>query len=436
MKKRAVAIFMAFGMSLLLAACGGGEEPETSPAETQKEEETTEAPATTEVPVTTEAEETETVPETKGLDAFEFNFDELVEAVQGLDADVLILEPKQTDRFYVQGIKIGKSYDEACTWLYCFSNISSPEEIVGVKISCAETPNSLMKEIYDDTVSTFWKCSELLSGGGLKAKGVTSKISSGEAEDEGWYDTLVYVNEVDLSGEAFQGPLVNYGALAVSEDMPVATWGDIINGSFDNQTVYIDGVADNVMHGDKLQFDLYFEHDGGYEVLTFYLDEKETAYLETQIPEGLKNGDVLRISQSILRSGALWPQFITAEKVDEMAVEEFHAAYKAGCPELDYDAVARVPVGSDVEAARCRFTGKVVQVISEGSQHVSPEYLVKSGGQYVYISYKRGLENREQRFLKDDSVTACGNFTKMITYDTLVGKNTVPYIEAYLMELD
>ena len=161
-------------------------------------------------------------------------------------------------------------------------------------------------------------------------------------------------------------------------------------------------------------------------------EEKE--YLEEHVPEGLKNGDVLRISQSILRSAVLWPQFITAEKIDEMPLEEFHASYKAGCPELDYEAVSRIPVGSDAEKQECSFSGKIFQVIEEGGDAREPVYLLRSGDNYVYVSYAREAENRDVRFLEGDSVTVYGDFTDMKTYDTLVGKNTVPQITAYLID--
>ena len=102
------------------------------------------------------------------------------------------------------------------------------------------------------------------------------------------------------------------------------------------------------------------------------------------LPVGLLPPFLSHISQSILRSATLWPYFITAERVDEMPLEEFHAAYKAGCPELDYDAVSRIPVGSDAEKQACSFTGKIFQVIEEGDSSQEPVYLLRSADNGVF----------------------------------------------------
>ena len=76
------------------------------------------------------------------------------------------------------------------------------------------------------------------------------------------------------------------------------------------------------------------------------------------------------------------------------------------------------------------------QVVDEGGDFGIPNYLIKSGEDIVSCTYARSSENRDMRFIEGDIVTIYGECQALTTYDTLVGENTVPYIWAYLIDLN
>lgn len=123
-------------------------------------------------------------------------------------------------------------------------------------------------------------------------------------------------------------------------------------------------------------------------------------------------------------------------KKGEASLDEVYSAYKNSCPVLDYDSVIRQPVGTFNDYLKCQFTGNIIQVVDEGSDYSSPEYLIESGDNIIYCTYGRSAENREMRFIEGDTVTIYGDCQAITTYNTLTGENTVPQIWAYLIDLN
>lgn len=219
------------------------------------------------------------------------------------------------------------------------------------------------------------------------------------------------------------------------DNLPLVTWNDIVSGNYDDQTIAIDGVVDDIdyLAGEVSSFNMYFEHDGIYDIVKFYVSSASGI---SSISD-LKNGDILRVSQVIVESQTVGQGFIEAQIVGETPLKEIHAAYKSGCPELDYESAMRIPVGSDEQNIKCKFTGEIFQIVDEGSEYSQPTYLIKSSnGNYVYVDYFRDFEYRDIRFIEGDIVTIYGEFVFLTTYDTLTGENTVPEINAYLIDLE
>lgn len=373
-----------------------------------------------------------------------FTFQDLESNLQQLDTQVTTSKSQESDLYCIQAIKVGEAYDRAATWVYCFSQKDSVDNIIGVKISCAETPNYLMSEHYYDTIQIFLdmlgiefkNTVENYISQTFEKNGITANLSVSEDSDDMWMDLMVYINPEDFQDPVFSGPVSNFGAMGLSSSTPIVTWNDVVSGTYDGQTVYIDGVVDDFKQSSTgLQFNMFFEHDGIYEIVKMYLNDSAEQYLLTSCPDGIKNGDILRISQVIVNSGTVGQGFITADKIGEISIDDVHVGYKNGCPDMDYESIIRTPVDAAEQKIKCKFTGSIAQVIDEGGQFGTPEYLVESNGNYVYVVYFRAFENRNIRFLEGDNVTVYGNFTIMKTYDTLIGEKTVPQIDTYLIDL-
>ena len=433
MKKKIIISIITIVAIGTITSCGSGGQKTKDIMQVSEVSETQTPTEMPEVPDSTPEEPVK-------LTLFPFTFQELETELQQLDTQVTTSEPQESDLYYIQAIKVGESYDRAATWVYCFSRKDSVDNIIGVKISCAETPNYLMSKHYYDTLNiflnmlgnTFENITDNHKSQTFEKNGITANFSVSEDSDDMWMDLMVYINQEDFQDPVFSGPVSNFGAMGLSVNTPVVAWNDVVSGSYDGQTVYIDGVIDDYeVNSTGVDFNMFFEHDGIYELIHFYPSKESSDNLI-----GLKNGDILRISQVIANSGTVGQGFITAEKVGEIPIEEIHTGYKNGCPDMDYESIVKTPIGTSTQKIKCRFTGSVIQVVDEGGQFRTPEYLIESNGNYVYVVYYRAFENRDIRFLEGDNVTVYGNFTIMKTYDTLTGEKTVPEIDAYLINLN
>lgn len=369
--------------------------------------------------------------------AFSFSFDALKSSLSDCGLIMSELEPLETDQHYIQGIRIGRTSDPVSTWVYSFADKVS-HSIVGIKISCGDISNVEKSEEFFNSVNAFLNISGInisepqkLINSSVQLDNITFTINSEDREYCEWIDMFAYFDGNIFSDNLLQKPLKNYGTLKFPSNIPVVNWNDVTSHAYDNQYVYIDGVVDNYDAGfNGVNFNMYFQHDGIYDVIRFYPSKEQCDDLI-----GFKNGDVLRISQYIADEGAVGQGFITADKIGEISIDEVHAGYKNGCPVMDYESIARTPIGQSEQDIKCKFTGNIAQVIDEGNEFSTPTYLVESNGNYVYVEYYRSFENRNTRFLEGDNVTVYGNFTIMKTYDTLMGEKTVPQINTYLIEL-
>lgn len=166
-----------------------------------------------------------------------------------------------------------------------------------------------------------------------------------------------------------------------------------------------------------------------------YPSEEANKKTDQNIPEGLKNGDIVKMTQFISDSKA-GQSFADIEKTGEASLDKVYSTYKNSCLELDYDSVIRQSVGTFNDYIKCQFTGEIIQVIDEGGNYSSPKYLIESGNNIIYCIYGRSSENREMRFIEGDTVTIYGDCQALTTYNTLMGENTVPQIWAYLIDLN
>lgn len=207
----------------------------------------------------------------------------------------------------------------------------------------------------------------------------------------------------------------------------------VLSGANNNQWIYIDGIVDNFRETSTgYDFNIFYQTSDGYNITAMY---PPSYIIDQKVPEGLKNGDILRMKQYITESHA-GQSFADMDKIGEASMEEVYSTYKSSCPLLDYSSVIRMPVGVFDKYIKCQFTGEIIQVVDEGGDFGIPNYLIKSGEDIVSCTYARSSENRDMRFIEGDIVTIYGECQALTTYDTLVGENTVPYIWAYLIDLN
>lgn len=222
-----------------------------------------------------------------------------------------------------------------------------------------------------------------------------------------------------------------------SQDAVLSDWDSVTNGENSNEWIYIDGIVDNYSETSTgMDFNMFFKSGNGYEMLKMYPGEDACEYLIEKYPEGIENGDVLRMTQKIGEDPLVGQGFIEADKIDSVSIDEVHQEYEKSCPELDYESIIRKPVGTFSEDIKCKFTGEIIQIVNEGGEFGKPDYLIKSGDNIVYCTFDRSFENREMRFVEGDNVTIYGNCNALSTYDTIIGQNTVPSIWAFLIELN
>lgn len=210
----------------------------------------------------------------------------------------------------------------------------------------------------------------------------------------------------------------------------------ILSGANNNQWIYIDGIVDNFNETSTgYSYNIFFQTTDGYDIEIMYPSDEADEKTDKNIPDGLKNGDILRMKQFISEP-RVGQSFVDVEKIGEASLDEVYSAYKNSCPELDYESTIRMPVGVFDEYIKCQFTGEIIQVINEGGDFGHPDYLIKSGDNIVYCTFARSSENRDMRFVEGDIVTIYGDCQSLTTYDTLIGENTVPFVWAYLIDLN
>lgn len=243
-------------------------------------------------------------------------------------------------------------------------------------------------------------------------------------ELEAQYNELIGTESVDISLDDKNNTV----------DISLVTYDDILSGAYNGQRVYIDAVIDklNIKSGNSCSFSLWYPNGD-----TYVYDDFNSFYgISENSPESnflkYENGDLVRYETEIYNDGSFGiASLFDVQLTGEVNINDVYSAYKSGCSEFSYEDALRNP--DNYSGTICKISGTIFQIIEEGSYSV--EYLVSTNSGYVYANWYDDKEIRGSRFLEDDSVTLYGEFTGLMTYNTLSGENTVPNIIIHLIEL-
>jgi hypothetical protein len=436
MKKKPLAAVLALCLILAASGCSqltekpSAEEPArlSTPSETVEkntpEEPTTKAAVTT--AATTEAKK----------QSFPYSFDELYESAKNLDTDVNVMDPVELDNYNMKTLKLGKGYDDASTWIYCYQD-KITNEISAVRILCSEMPNSnTEKEFWDgvDVVLNFTGRSrykwEESTNDTYRKDGLTVDIMRKENGSYEGLNLIAWMSGYDFSDEQYHN-LSLWKPDDVLETYPLLTYDDIATGNYSGKYFCIDVIVDQLRESySGYEFSLWYPSEGSY-VYDKWASLKKETYGD--IFADLKNGTILRYASRVYENNTFtFSNLRDLTIVGEINMEEVYAAVQANCIDFNYEEMMRNY--EDYKGTHCQVSGSIFQVISESS--ISAEYLLSTDAGYVYLDWYCPEDARSMNFLEGDSVTVYGEFNGRKTYNTLLGKNTVPSIMIYTIYLN
>lgn len=103
--------------------------------------------------------------------------------------------------------------------------------------------------------------------------------------------------------------------------------------------------------------------------------------------------------------------------------EEEAKGYETG---ITFEDISRSP--DKYKGKKVKFTGRVVQLVSEGT-YIGSLRMSTSGNYDDVILISYNPSKLDVRILEDDNITVCGKFSEMYTYETVLGSSrTVPLI--------
>ena len=373
------------------------------------------------------------------INSFPFTFTELIKSLEDMDTACVPVDPAETEEYTVNIAKIGESGDKQKTWIYCYS-LKGDSDIIAIQISCEQVTNYQMENIFWDTVKCTFNLmnisySNFIQPGNYHDQGFNIRVNRDKGEVYGYLNLIAYVDNYDFSDDIYSkpDPLAPENPL---ESYPTVTYDEILTGNYNGQTVCIDAIIDNlsIPREGSCRFALWYPSGNSYAyrsaVHNSFSDiAADSAYT---VFASAKNGDIIRYVTMVYEDGSFGGvEPDAAQIIGKANLDEVHNIFKASCPEIEYENMSRTP--DAYIGATCQLHGSVFQVINENEY--SAEYLIDTDYGYVYACWYDTEETRGSRFLEGDNVTIYGTFEMLKTYDTLLGKNTVPQISIVFMSL-
>lgn len=236
-----------------------------------------------------------------------------------------------------------------------------------------------------------------------------------------------------IVSECSPAPDQEQSAASSSSSAPLVTYEDILAGAYNGQIVSIEAVIDNIYNASfgSCDFTLWYPWGSSY----FYDDGNFSDPDENpaeKVFSTANNGDVIRFSTQIYDDGSFGTVDVySAEIVGNIDIAQVHNAVKDACSEINYEDTLRNPDSYSKQSFK--ISGTIFQIVEEDSYKA--EYLLETASGYVYLTWHQDKPVRGSRFLEGDSVTVCGEFRGLETYDTLTGQKTIPSLSVYFLEL-
>ena len=215
----------------------------------------------------------------------------------------------------------------------------------------------------------------------------------------------------------------------VSESYPLLTYDEIKTGKYNEQNVIVEAFVESVKYDGAFDIKMVV----WYESEQYNLVRDEVSFDWEDIRTGeieILPGDTLQLCVWVYKDSSFGNPPALHKTSSGASVSDFIQSFKDCCQSPEYRAVLRNP--EEYKGSNFTFTGDVIQVISEESYCI--KFLLETYyGDLVYVWY---FPENSSRILEGDNVTIYGTFHVLQTYDTLVGKNTVPRLSAYFLELN
>lgn len=217
------------------------------------------------------------------------------------------------------------------------------------------------------------------------------------------------------------------------EIYPTVTYDDISTGNYNGKTICIEAIVDNLDSDEySCDFNLWYPSNSGYVFNSFNSFRNIDKNSPQNVFRNAKNGDVIKYITTVYDDGSFGTSKLeNAKIIGSKNLDEIHSLFKDSCQNMNYTEVQRNP--DSYEDQYFKITGSVQQIVEESSSRA--EYLVSTDAGLVYVNWYLDEEFRGSRFLENDKVMVCGEFTILKTYNTLIGQNTVPEISVITMDL-
>lgn len=218
---------------------------------------------------------------------------------------------------------------------------------------------------------------------------------------------------------------------AVAKATPQILWDDTLTGQYAGQAVSLRMVVGDV---DDERMAVWIEGKYGYEYeimkfdnLSFndYLTGEKTAGLRKWMPGEAYDVIVMLYNDGSFGMTTIMDYTLVSADGD---VDELVQGYKQACDDIGCKSILRSPQKFEGKRTYCKFEGVVIQEIATNAYK---EYLLDTGIDDGYLIFRYDFGKNEDRILVSDHIVVYGYIPSKrvtVTYDTLFGHNTVPYM--------
>ena len=194
------------------------------------------------------------------------------------------------------------------------------------------------------------------------------------------------------------------------------------------------GLVSSVFDSSKTVY-MYQKQDDDYKLQS--IDLSTTYFNNTISFDGINEGDAVTVYYFISGDDSS-VQAIGIEKKDNVGftADDMKKAYCNSCKTYTYKEIARNP--DSVKGERAKFTGKVIQVLEDGSSVVLRVNITAKKYYYddtIYVKYTRKSDD-EDRILEDDIVNIYGTLSGLESYTSITNQTiTLPKVYAEYIDI-
>lgn len=313
---------------------------------------------------------------------------------------------------------------------------------VALANSSLTTEELAVNDVVGDTsgqLTTLIRCEKSLSDG-RKVKAKLLHIDENKMlvtfysmlpdEDQSIVDefTAVY-NSIRYNGNI---SVVTTETTTETTTIPVVSYADIKNGTYNNQTIKIEGILGNInVDSVSVSLDTWFNNNGKLNYNEFLLVTNNDTDLCNYITNNIEPGNSCIFTVNVYEDATVGTSFgslVGIQKLDNALVtaEEIKQLYISGCTKITAAELARNPeqyaYKTDVA-----LSGTVFQIVDENDNSV--QFFLDTDGDNGLVNVYYDRPEGASRILEDDNITIYGTFTHMYDYTSVLGSGkSIPSI--------